>query len=376
MVANERAPAIDPAEGSTPTQALCETVSRQRLALAKRAFNTRRVDLALARRLLSGAIAPRAGDLLLAQVSAIGQHRFIELPDGRRARLFVGDEVIVCFGNRYAPDQFEVVVPDSLQPCALAASGGLAGALLSQHAAMRKPTRITPLGLLADRQGKVLNVRDFALPDVERLPTRKPRVVAVLGTSMNAGKTTTAAALINGLRGAGLRVAAAKVTGTGSGADIWHMIDAGASPVLDFTDAGLVSTWRVGAAELRRTFHTLMAHLVEAAPDAMVIEVADGLLQEETAALIRSETFHAWVDTVIFAAPDAISATAGVAMLRELRLPVVAISGVLSASVLASNEAVRASGLEVLTLNMLSDPDAIAPRIFALPARAAAGGLV
>jgi len=371
--AQETRLAADAAGHPEPSGALRETLSRQRVAHAKRAFNTRRVDLALARRLLSGDVVPRSGDLLLAQVSALGQHRFIERPDGRRARLFVGDEVIACFGNRYAPDQFEVVVADSLQPCVLAASGGLVGRLVSQHAAMRKPTRITPLGLLADRQGRVLNVRDFALPDRERLPTRTPQVVAVLGTSMNAGKTTTAAALINGLNAAGLRVAAAKVTGTGSGADVWHMVDAGASPVLDFTDAGLVSTWRVGAGELRRAFHTLMAHLVDAAPDVMVIEVADGLLQEETAALIRTEGFRAWVDTVVFAAADAISAVAGVAMLREWGLPVMAISGVVSASVLASNEAARASGTEVLTLQVLGDPDCITPRVFALPARVAAG---
>lgn len=347
------------------SEGMLESLSRQRLDAARRAFNTRRVDLAGARRLLSGRVVPHAGDLLLAQVEAIGQHRFLEQPDGRRARLFIGDEVLVCFGNRYAPDQFEVVVPGGLEPCALAASGGLAGALVSQHASMRRPTRVQPLGLLADRAGRVLNVRDFALPHVDRLPTRRPRVVAVLGTSMNAGKTTTAAALIHGVQRAGLKVAAAKVTGTGSGADLWHMLDAGAAPVLDFADAGLVSTWRIGAAELRRVFQTLMAQLVESKPDLIVIEVADGLLQEETSALVRSEYFRTWVDVLVFAAVDAMSAMSGAAMLRELELPLAAFSGVLSASPLAAAEAFAATGIEVWPQALLLDPEQITPRLFA-----------
>lgn len=356
-------------ESSSPTapstRSLLEPVSRRRVAAAKRAFNTRRVELGCARRLLSGAIEPRAGDLLLAQVLTIGQHRFLEQPDGRRARLFIGDEVVVCYGARYAPDQFEIVVPDGLQACALAASGGLAGKLVSQHSSMRKPTRIQPIGLLADREGRVLNVRNFALPDIERLPTRRPRVVAVLGTSMNAGKTTAAAALIHGVRRSGLKVAAAKVTGTGSGADVWHMTDAGAAPVLDFTDAGLVSTWKIGAVELRRGFQTLMAHLVESGPDLIVLEVADGLLQEETAALVSSEYFRAWVDTVVFAAADAMSVIVGVSMLREFGLPLACVSGVVSASPLAISEAQTATGVEVWPMARMLDPEQIAPHLFA-----------
>lgn len=348
-----------------PPGGTLESLSRQRLQAARRAFNTRRVDLAGARRLLSGRVVPHAGDLLLAQIEAIGQHRFLEQPDGRRARLFVGDEVLVSYGARYAPDQFEVVVPSGLEPCALAASGGLAGALVSQHASMRRPTRLQPLGLLADRAGRVLNVHDFSLPHIERLPTRRPRVVAVLGTSMNAGKTTAAASLIHGVRRSGLKVAAAKVTGTGSGADLWHMIDAGAAPVLDFTDAGLVSTWRIGGAELRRVFQTLMAQLVESAPDLIVIEVADGLLQEETSALVRSEYFRAWVDVVLFAAVDAMSAMSGAAMLRDLGLPLAGVSGVLSASPLAAAEAFAATGIEVWPQALLLDPERITPRLFA-----------
>ncbi|MDP1698211.1 MAG: hypothetical protein Q8L45_10585 [Xanthomonadaceae bacterium] len=344
--------------------ALSERVSRQRIARAKAAFNTRRVDLSKCKGLVAGEVRPSAGDLVLARVDRLGQHPRIELADGRRSRLFVGDEIIVCFGARYAPDQFTVEVPDDLGPCALAASGGLAGRVVSHHASMRRATAIVPLGLLADGNGNVLNVRDAALPHRADEPARRPQVIAVIGSSMNAGKTTTAAYLIRGLVAGGLRVAATKVTGTGSGADVWFMADAGASPVLDFTDAGLVSTCGIAPAEVRRVFRSLMAHATDSGADVVIVEVADGLYQRETSQLLRSDLFRQWVDAVIFAAPDAMSAVAGVAMVTAMDLPLLGISGAISASPLASSEAQQASGVAVLTIDMLCNPDFCTPLVF------------
>lgn len=350
---------------------LSERISQQRIARAKPAFNTRRVDLGKCKGLVSGTVKPNAGDLVLARVEKLGQHPRIELPDGRRSRLFVGDEVIVCYGARYAPDQFAVEVPENLGPCALAASGGLAGRVVSQHASMKRATAIAPLGLLADGNGRIFNVRDAALPDRTDEPANRPQVIAIIGSSMNAGKTTTAAYLIRGLVAAGLRVAATKVTGTGSGADVWFMVDAGAAPVLDFTDAGLVSTCDAGPAEVRRVFRSLMMHTADSGADVVVVEVADGLYQRETSQLLGSDLFRHWVDAVIFAAPDAMSAAAGVAMIAAMQLPLLGISGAVSASPLASKEAQQASGVAVLTIETLANPDLCAPLVFSSPARAA-----
>ena len=48
--------------------------------------------------------------------------------------------------------------------------------------------------------------------------------------------------MVKGLTGAGYRVGAAKVTGTGAGGDLWLMRDHGAYEALDFTDAGMATT--------------------------------------------------------------------------------------------------------------------------------------
>ncbi|OYU72124.1 MAG: hypothetical protein CFE32_24675, partial [Alphaproteobacteria bacterium PA3] len=49
-----------------------------RIAAAKQAFTTRNVDLAFAVRMVRGGRRPAAGDIILAQVTSLGQHRRIE----------------------------------------------------------------------------------------------------------------------------------------------------------------------------------------------------------------------------------------------------------------------------------------------------------
>jgi hypothetical protein len=114
-------------------QSATTELSPDRIAKAKAAFTTRRVLLEIASMLLTEGVVPRAGDLVLARVDRVGQHKRIELANGRKSDLFVGDEIIVSYGNRYAPDQFIGIVPKDLSPCQLAAGGGIAAQVLSKH---------------------------------------------------------------------------------------------------------------------------------------------------------------------------------------------------------------------------------------------------
>ncbi|MFI6011108.1 DUF1611 domain-containing protein [Streptomyces sp. NPDC051243] len=302
---------------------------------------------------------PRAGDLVLCRVTEIGQHRFLGQVDGKRNRLFVGDTIVVAYGARYAPDQFESEVPGDLGPCDLVAGGGIAGRVVSSHARMKSPTQLEPLGLVTDERGEVINLARLARPVVPALAPR-PRTIAVLGTSMNAGKTTVAAALIRGLSLAGRRVGAAKVTGTGAPGDPTLMSDAGAARVIDFTDLGFPTTYRQPMPQVIRILRGAITDLTSHQTDAIVLEVADGLLQRETAALIRTPEFRASVDSIVFAAGESVSAVAGVRLLREEGLPVVALSGVLTSSPLAMAEAVAEVGIPVYKAAAMSDPSVAA----------------
>jgi hypothetical protein len=133
----------------------------------------------------------------------------------------------------------------------------------------------------------------------------KPLVVGVLGTSMNSGKTTTVASIVRGLSRAGLVVAAGKVTGTGAGGDPMLFKDSGACRVLDFTDFGYGSTYRLAHEQVRSLLVSLIDELAATGPDVIVVEVADGLYQGETGRLVADPLFKAHVDKVVFAAAAA-----------------------------------------------------------------------
>jgi len=323
-----------------------------RLAHAKWAYVTRNVDRDLVSQLLAGDHAPNAGDLLLARVDQRGQHRRLELTTSRRAELFEGDEIVVAYADRYAPDQFEGMVPDHLGRCRLVAAGGIAARLLHAHQRVKSATRITPLGLLADSAGGRLNLHRFRLP-TQREIAPEPLFLAVAGTAMNSGKTTVCSNLVKGLVRRKLRVAAGKLTGTGAGADYRSLIDAGAEPVFDFVDAGYASTYRLDHATVWKVALTLCAHLAASRPDVVVLEIADGLLQEETAALLARKSFTRRLDGVMFAAYDALGAQAGVTWLEQQKIPVIGVTGVLTSSPLMVREAQQATQLPVYATEAL-----------------------
>jgi len=339
-----------------------EAVTESRIRTARQSFVTRRVDRAALRGLCRDA-APGAGDLALARVRTLGHHTRLQAATGRRIRLFPGDEIIVAFGHRYAPQQFEALVPPALVACHLVASGGVAAQAICWHQRIQGPTEIEPLGLLTDAAGRVVNLRDWALPRAGIVSRRPSAVIAVAGTSMDAGKTTAAAHFVRGLCRGGFAVGAAKITGTGACNDIDHLTDAGASLVLDFTDAGHASTHRLDINSLVTIGDRLLDELGRCRADVAVVEIADGLAQVETAGLLETDWARRTFDAVVFCAADALGADAGVRWLRDRGHRPLCISGLLTAAPLSVRET---SGLvpdvPVLDLASLSDP-AVAVRL-------------
>lgn len=339
--------------GFQPANVVAEApVLQDRLARAKRSFVCRHVDLSLAAG-LSRTVEPQTGYVLLATVIELGHHARLESPEGRRAQLYPGDEILVAYGARYAPDQFEAVLPDSVGPCDLVAGGGIAARVLARHASVKKATTISPLGVLTDRSGAALELRHFVLPARAVGASAPHQIIAVVGTSMNAGKTTAAASLIRGLAAGGLKVGACKITGTGSGGDIWSMRDAGAAVALDFTDVGYSTTAGAELGELEAAAHLLIDRVVAAGVDVVVVEIADGLLQRETAALLSSPRTAQRLDAVLLAAADSMGAVMGSSWLRERGLPLRAVTGLLTSSPLATREAQQQVNVEVVPTRAL-----------------------
>lgn len=333
---------------------------------AKWAFTTRRVVRDDFHSMLPDVSAAKAGDLLYARVVSLGQHDAIRVASARQARLYLGDLVVVAVGARYAPDQFEARAEIARGGCDLIAAGGLAGYVVGRHASMKAPTRLAPLGLLADARLVPLNLSRYRVP--RALSGLRPRVTAVVGTSMNAGKTTAMACFINGLSNAGYRVGAAKITGTGAPKDLFEYIDAGAVCAVDFTDAGFATTFGATATEVEDIATSLVAHLAAQECDHVVVEIADGLLQQETRALLVSTFFRQFADKVLFAAVDALGAIQGAQFLRAQGLPLLAVTGCMTSSPLAAREAEAEMDVPVVPTFALQRRETIAQLLGELPA--------
>jgi hypothetical protein len=283
-------------------------------------------------------------------VIRIGAHEFLEDPQGRRARLYPGDVVVGAYGNRYATDFYEGYLPGPEDPLHVLTAGGVIGTVASAHTGRAGPTELAMIGALCDRDGRPVSVEDGALaPSTHEHALADARVdtVVVAGSSMNSGKTTTAAALVRGLSRAGLRVGAGKVTGSGSGNDYWSYVDAGAARVVDFLDFGMASTFGYPIPRLIATMGAIREHLAGGGAQVVVLEIADGLLQAETAAL--AARLPGFADAVVLAVGDALGARAATTRLAALDVRVRAISGLVTASPLAVRETAAATGLTVIS---------------------------
>lgn len=323
---------------------------------AKWAFTTRRIDRRSVRGLSTDIKSARVGDLILCEVAETGNHKKIQLAERRTSQLYVGDLIILCLGHRYAPDQYLASAIIDGDVIDLVAGGGIAGRVDAAHELVSKPTKLRPIALPTGVGGKTLNVADDVLPD---LPANdEVTVLGVLGASMNSGKTVSATCLAHGLKRSGHSVAAVKATGTGAFGD-FNSYEDGGVPALDFTDVGMATTFRMPLARIERGFDTLVSSAAARGAEIVVVEIADGVFQQETRALLRSSRIRDRLDGILFAAPDALSAFGGIVFLKELGLRPFAISGVVSCSPLASAEATEVTGLPILSRSDLCAPKTI-----------------
>lgn len=300
---------------------------------------------------------PRAGDVAIFRVLEIGKHKAIQGESGKNSYIFPGDLIMAAFGNRYASNQFEGYVPEGYQDAFhILGQGGVIGTVASMHAKFKPigPTSVKLVGY-ATKDGKVINTQYLSEERVAFEPNRhRPyQTILSLGASMDSGKTTSAAYLCRGLRNAGKTVGFIKLTGTVFSKDKRFVKDCGAHKVVDFSNLGFPSTYMYGMEELLDIFEGLTRKIEEINPDYLVVEIADGLLQRETAMLLNNPAFRAMVDHVMLSCADSLSVLSGLMHLENLGLPPFAVSGLLNVSPLMVDEVQRAVRIPVLSLEDL-----------------------
>jgi hypothetical protein len=218
------------------------------------------------------------GDYVLAEVIEGGAVPFsIESLSGRAVEVLPGDVIVGALGRRAAT--LEAVgdwraVGEDLEMQTLT-SGGLLGRCTS---ASLPPPRMAALRYRghAARDGAPLAMADFVPAPAER--PLEARIVLIIGTSMDAGKTVAAKAIVRVLKRAGLKVAAAKLTGVARYRDILAAGDAGADTVADFVDAGLPSTV-VPTERFEEALRLLFSLIAQSEPDVLVAEAGASPLE-------------------------------------------------------------------------------------------------
>ncbi len=285
---------------------------------------------------------PQIGDVVYGKITRLGQHTELENKSGRIHRLNEGSTAIFVFGNRYAPDFYEGIIPKIMQTQVdLLARSGIIGKVEIKNSSVSEPTQVKILGYVCDSNGEILNTRNHSLinPTQSHKKGERAKLILFIGTSMNSGKSTSATACCWALTTMGYNVRASKVTGTASLKDILHMQDAGAEIVNDFTHFGFPSTYLLAEPEVIKIFNDLDLKYANNPKNYWAVELADGILQRETALLLKSEDVRSRIHRLIFAAHDTFGAIGGLNVLKhEFGLVPDAISGVCSSSPLFLRE--------------------------------------
>lgn len=285
---------------------------------------------------------PEIGDLVYGSIERIGQHGSLENSQGRIHSVHQGSTAVFVYGNRYAPDYYEGIIPEkSAKNADLLARSGVLGLVKTKSSKVIDPTKVKVLGYVCDENENVINTRRFPLVQAKRVEKKYPRakMILVVGTAMNSGKSAAAVACCWALNAMGYNVRASKVTGTASLKDILHMNDAGADPFADFSFLGYPSTYLLPDEEMLHIFNTLDLKYANNKENFWVVELADGIMQRETAMLLRSEEVRSRIHKLIFCAADAFGAIGGLEVLKkQFDLAPNAISGICSSSPLHVQE--------------------------------------
>ena len=274
---------------------------------------------------LSAEIPCEEGVLVAARVlNNKSRYNQLELTSGRMATLNQGDVIVGALGHRKALRGYSGHLPTALQPgdtIQILNIGGVLGICDSANPDVGPPFDCEVLGTvlsfpyLGERIGVPARAGSASLAEQEALNTHGVPVIAMAGTCMDSGKTAAACAIVGRLRHLGFHVAACKATGVSLRRDVLAMEDAGAAETMIFSDFGIVTTTADNGPALTRA---LLTGLAKKGPDAIVLELGDGLLGAYGVEAILSDTaIRDALTAVVLCANDPVSAWGGARILRE-----------------------------------------------------------
>lgn len=314
------------------------------------------IDENLAKRQLPG-----IGDVGVFEVISIGKHTQMQNEEKRNAAIYPGDLIMAAFGTRYATEQFEGYVPgEILKEYHILGAGGTVGIVSSMHNKFIRtgPTTLRFIGYATGADGAVINSKKMKASEMKLykgVMQSFTRIILSIGSSMDSGKTTTAAHLVRGLKKARMKTGFIKLTGTVFTKDRDLAYDNGADIVTDFGEMGFPSTYMCTEEELLNLYETLLSQINTQELEYVVIEIADGIYQRETEMLLKNNRFMSGIDAVIFSAGDSLSAVQGVKSLQQMHIIPTALCGLFTASPLLIREVQSRVQIPVFTIEQMAN---------------------
>lgn len=286
----------------------------------------------------------------------------LELPNGRLARVVAGNLLAGVLGARQALHGYMGRVPDRVgvgDRLHLLNMGGVIGVCDQPNRDLGPPIEVEVLGSVS-RDGVPLNIRQFSLPSCAALSTDGPPLVLILGTCMNSGKTYAACEIVRLLTRQGLRIAAGKLSGVAAQRDLLKMQDNGAMATASFLDCGLPST--VNATDLGAVARAVIQHLEKSQPQAILLELGDGIIGGyHTDAILRETSLQARTAVRVLCANDLVGAWGGEQLLDKVSHRPDILSGPVTDNAVGTGWIERE--LRIPALNARLQPEALAEAV-------------
>jgi hypothetical protein len=282
----------------------------------------------------------------------------IELVTGRMAKINPGDIIAGVLGYRRALKGFVGDVPEKVEAgdrLHLLNLGGLIGKCLGHHHSFNNAIEVEVIGMPVS-DGQILNIAQQAVAPKERLDSAAPLVI-VAGTCMNSGKTYAATEIIKHLARAGVRIAAAKLSGVACLRDTLNMQDHGAIRTMSFLDCGLPSTVKLD--DLAPMAKGVISKLAEVEPECIVIELGDGILGGYGVdSIFADEELMDSCASLVFCANDFVGAWGGRQLLAERGIKIDIVSGPVTDSQMGADYVMKELGIPAA--NAVNDGERLA----------------
>lgn len=272
------------------------------------------------------AVIPESGYLVAGRIRGEKSvYNTVENCDGRMVRLHKGDILVGTLGHRNALHGYSGVVPEKIQAgdiLNVLNLGGVIGTCTSVNPEVGNPFEFEVLGSVlvfpefGSRQGVPAHIKMNALTaktSIENAPYVP--VIAIVGTSMNAGKTLAASQIVRGLSAQGKKVAACKLTGVSLLKDTLSMKDYGAFTSSSFNDVGVVTTSAETSVSAARE---IISYLSSTGADVILAELGDGVMgQYGVQEILHDKKVMSRVSCLVLCANDPVGAWGGVQVLKN-----------------------------------------------------------